>query len=192
MDGGSGQSSDNSDNHLAVSEQGLETNEAKPLSTAVPSQEPEGSISWTASEFIVHKKGLFWYVLIFLGSIIIAFLTWLLTKDVISTSVIVVAGLLLMVYGAKRPHEINYQIDREGIHIGGRSLAFDRFRSFSTVHQGAFSSLVLYPMKRFALITTAYYDPQDEKKILDIISTYLPLEEKGRDLIDDLMWKIRF
>ena len=191
MDGGSENNKLN-DDQLIVSETVASHDQVNPVSTAIPPQGPEGSISWTASEFIVHKKGLFWYVLIFLGSIIIAFLTWLLTKDVISTSVIVVAGLLLMVYGAKRPHEINYQIDREGIHIGGRSLAFDRFRSFSTVHQGAFSSLVLYPMKRFALITTAYYDPQDEKKILDIISTYLPLEEKGRDLIDDLMWKIRF
>lgn len=192
MDGGSGQSSDNSDNHLAVSEQGLETNEAKPLSTAVPSQEPEGSISWTASEFIVHKKGALWYLSLSVVTAFVAFISWFLTNDITSAAVIIVAGVLLMVYGTKGPHEISYRIDYDGLHIGNRSIPFEMFRSFSIDHREAFSSLVLNPMKRFSLVTTLYYDPQDEKKILDIISSYLPLEEKGRDLIDDLMWKIRF
>ncbi len=192
MDGSSEQNSNLNDDHLIVSEQSAETNEVKPLATAIPPRGAEGSISWTASEFIVHKKSPLWYLFLFFGSMILAYVIWLLTGDVISASVIAIAGILLMIYGAKRPHEINYRIDREGVHVGNRSIQFDKLRSFSIAHQGAFSSLVLFPMKRFSMLTTAYYDPQDEQKILDIISSYLPLEEKGRDLIDELLWKIRF
>lgn len=191
MDGGS-EEHPQEDRGIVVSESLSSPEPLNPVTTSIPPQGPEGSITWTASEFVAHTKSIAWYFMVIISSVIIAAIIWLLTKDVISSSVIVIAGFALSFYGAKRPREIEYRIDQDGVRIGNKQYGFDRFRSFSTVHQGTFSSLVLFPLKRFALLTSAYYDPSDEEKIIDIISNYLPLEEKRRDLVDELMWKIRF
>lgn len=191
MDGGLENNSERDSNIAAISPTG-DSNEVNPVTTVMPTEAPNESITWTASEFVAHKKGLLWYVLVIGVAIFVAGLIWLLTRDITSTSVILVAALVLIIYGAKRPRELKYRVDREGIHIGDKDYPYDRFHSFSTVHQGAFSSLILYPMKRFAQLSSAYYDPLDEQKIISIISSYLPQEERRRDLVDDLMWKIRF
>ena len=47
-------------------------------------------------------------------------------------------------------------------------------------------------MKRFAPLTTIYYDPQIEEKIFNILADQLPLEERQPDAVDRLMAKIRF
>ena len=87
---------------------------------------------------------------------------------------------------------LQYRIDQGGLHIGSETFSFERFRSFSIDRTGAFSCLVFMPLKRFSPLTTVYYDPSDEPKILALLSLYLPLEERSKDLIDELMWKIKF
>ena len=191
MDGGLEPNSSN-DRNIVMQSPETETAASQPVSTAIPPQSTEGSISWTASEFVAHKKGSLWYLAVILASVILSGLILLLTRDKISSIAIIVVTIILIFFGAKRPRELEYRIDKEGVLIGPKSFTFDLFRSFSIVHQGVFSSLVFYPMKRFSLLTSVYFDPLDEQKIVAIVSSYLPLEERQRDIIDDLMWKIRF
>ncbi len=162
------------------------------VSTAVPPTGSEGSITWTASEFVAHQKSPSWYLLLVAGSIVLAAIFWLLTKDILTSSTVLVAAIMLIVVGSKKPRELTYHIDNKGLSIGDKSFPFDQFRSFSVYRQGAFCSLVFKPLKRFAFLTTVNYDPADETKIMDILTSYLPVEEQKRDFIDDLMWKVRF
>ena len=166
--------------------------EINPVSTAIPPAGSDGSITWTASEFVQHQKGPLWYVTLLIISAISAFIIWLVTKDVTTAGSILVAMLMFAIWAAKKPRELEYRVDNQGVHIGGKTLPFELFRSFAIDKKGAFSSLVFFPLKRFSLLTVVYYDPADEAKIVAILSSYLPMQEKGRDLIDDLMWKIRF
>ena len=163
-----------------------------PVSTAIPPKGPEGSITWTASEFIEHKKNASWYLILVAVTVVVAGLIWLITKDKITTATIVVVALMIGIIGSKKPRELEYRIDNEGLHIAGRQYPFNEFRSFSVIRQGSISGLVFRPLKRFSLLTTAYYDPSDEQKILDIIGFYLPMEEGKRDIIDEIMWKLHF
>ncbi|MCL4358011.1 hypothetical protein M1512_03930, partial [Patescibacteria group bacterium] len=48
-----------------------------PQSTAIPPTGSEGSITWTASEFIAHNKGPLWYITLTAVSVVVAFLVWL-------------------------------------------------------------------------------------------------------------------
>lgn len=159
---------------------------------AIPPRGPEGSISWTASEFIEHKKSASWYLILVGATIIITGIIWFLTKDKITTATIVVVAVMVGLIGSKKPRELEYRIDSEGLHIAGRHFPFNEFRSFSVVHQGSTSGLVLRPLKRFSLLTTAYYDPADEQRILDILGPYLPMEQGKRDIIDEIMWRLHF
>lgn len=149
-------------------------------------------ITWTASEFVAHNKSAGWYALLMIGTLLLAAVVFFVTRDIISVSVVIVAGLLLGVYGAHQPRQVEYIVDRRGIGIGQKHHTYDEFKSFSVAPEGAFSSLVFMPLKRFAVPTTIYYAPDDEERILSILADHLPLEEHRRDAVDSLMHRIRF
>jgi hypothetical protein len=150
------------------------------------------AVTWTASEFIAHAKSLGWYVVLVAGTAVFAAAVYLLTRDRISVVVIVVAALLLGVYANHKPRQMEYRLDGRGLTIGDKHFSYDQFRSFSVLPEGAFSSIVFMPLKRFALTTTIYYAPEDEDKIVNLLSDHLPLDERGHDAIDRLMHRIRF
>lgn len=163
-----------------------------PRSVATPPTGPEGGISWTASEFVAHNKSPLWYGLLVLISLVVVVGIWLLTHDFITTIVIALAAAAFGAVAARQPRELAYRLDGSGLTIDQRQFTYGQFRSFAVMREGAFSSIVFMPMKRFAPLTTIYYDPSDEAKIVDLLSDRLPLEDRQHDLVDRFMWRIRF
>ncbi len=153
---------------------------------------PAPSITWTASEFISHQKSPGWYAALLGGTVVFAALVWVLTKDLISAGVIVFAGVMFGVYATRKPRQVTYTLTAEGVEIDGRQHRFNEYRSFSLQSEGAFSSITLTPHKRFGFITSIYYDPADEDKIIDILGYRVPHEERDPDLVDQLMRRMRF
>lgn len=150
------------------------------------------AVTWTASEFIHHNKAASWYLGLGVATVLLAALIFLITRDVVSTAVIIVAGLLLGVYAARPPRQLEYRIDQRGVFIGHKHYGYDDFKSFTVVPEGAFSSIVFMPLKRFALALTIYYAPEDEEHIMAVLAGRLPFEEPRRDAVDSLMRRIRF
>ncbi len=54
---------------------------------------PAGTKTWTASEFVAHQKTPGWYGLLALAALVLSGLIYLLTRDIISASVVIVAAL---------------------------------------------------------------------------------------------------
>ena len=150
------------------------------------------SITWTASEFIAHSKTAGWYIMLTVAAVILAAADWLLTKDLVSSIIILFAALLLGVYAAHKPRQLQYQLDDMGLTIGDKRFTYDQFQSFAIVPEGAFSSIVFMPLKRFAPFTTIYYDPADEEKIITLLADRLPMEAREHDAIDRFMRRIRY
>jgi hypothetical protein len=157
-----------------------------------PTDGNDQSVTWTASEFVAHDKSAVWYVLLLAGTLLLAALFFLLTRSLVTVAVVIVSGLLLGIYGARQPRQLEYRLDGRGVDIGPRHHGYDEFRSFSVVPEGAFGSIVFMPLKRFAVATTVYYAPDDESKILAILTDQLPFEEHRGDAVDSLMRHIRF
>lgn len=174
--------------------------EAKELDDSFESAQPEdadnedqaGAITWTASEFIAHAKSLGWYATLAAAAIALAAIFFLITRDPVSVGVVIVSAILLGTYGRHQPRQLEYRVDNNGLNVGQKRFGYDEFRSFSIIPEGAFSSIVFMPLKRFAVPTTIYFPPEDENKIASLIANHLPLEERGHDAIDRLMQRIRF
>lgn len=168
--------------------------------TPQPEQQPaapvarqtENSVSWSASEFVAHQKTGGWYVMLLLAGIVVAGLVYLLTRDFVSAGTIVVVGVILGVFAARKPRTLQYQLDSRGIHIGNKSYPYSDFKSFSMIDEGPFNSIALTPLKRFMPNISIYFEPNDEEHITRVLSSYLPFEEGKKDAIDKLMHKIRF
>lgn len=174
------------------------TNETTQPITKTPSQEQAGStddlphISWTASEYADHPKTGGWFLLLGLGSAILAAIVYLITKDAISTGIVIVLGILFGVFAARQPRVLQYAIDHTGIHIDQKFYAYQSFKSFSVVHDQAIGYISLMPLRRFMPPITIHYDPEDEEKIANTLAEYLPYEDHKPDVVDRLSRKIRF
>jgi hypothetical protein len=149
-------------------------------------------VSWTASEFIAHAKSFKWYAALFLGAVVFAALVYLVTRDYVSVGVVLGAALIFGIYAGHPPRELQYRLDGSGLTIGKKHFTYGEFRSFSVLPEGAFSSIVFMPLRRFAVPTTIYYAPDDEDKIVSLLGSYLPIEERGHDAVDRLMHRIHF
>lgn len=157
-----------------------------------PAAASSGPVSWTASEFIAHEKSSNWYVVLFGGAVVAAGLCWLIFKDLLSSIVILVAVGILAAYSKRQPRELQYTLDDSGIDIGEKHYAYTQFRSFSVIEDGAFSSIELMPLKRFAPPISVYYDPANEEAIAQALTPHLPFQPKQPDPIDKFIRRIRF
>lgn len=157
-----------------------------------PVIDEEGSIVWTASEFIAHEKAASWYGTLALVAVIATAFVYLLTKDEISSVVVIVCALAFGFYAGRQPQQVRYVLADFGVGVGDKFYPFEEFRSFTIARDGAFSSIIFYPLKRFSTFTTIYYAPENEEQIVDILAERLPFEEHQPDPVDRLMRKVRF
>ena len=164
-----------------------------PLQQPQPAAHQDDSqVSWTASEFIAHQKGFEWYLGLGLGGILLAAVVFLLTRDFVSSGMIIVVALAFGVFAVKKPRVLQYIVDDNGITIGQKHYVFSMFKSFSVIDDDAAHSLLLMPMQRFMPSISVYYAPEDEEKILTKIADFLPFEERTQDVVDRIMRRIRF
>lgn len=168
---------------------GNNTEYDEPAGYQMASIEP---ISWTASEYIDHEKNHSWYLGIGVLSIIVAIGAYLLTRDIVSGVVILIAGGLLVAGGARKPRTLQFMIDTNGVQIGEKLYPYANFKSFAIMEEGAFSSIQLMPAQRFSPAVSLYYPPEQEELIVDSLGSFLPHEERQRDPIDRLMRRIKF
>jgi len=152
----------------------------------------EGAIGWTASEYIAHEKSINWYLALAGIAALLAVLTYLLTRDVISCVVVIVCAAVFGGYAARKPRELQYQLDGGGFSIGDKYYPLSEFRCFSVNEDAAIPSVDLLPLKRFMPVMTIYYHPDDQDPILSVLSAALPFEDHHLDAVDRLLKKIRF
>jgi hypothetical protein len=157
-----------------------------------PSDPALNDVTWTAAEFIEHEKSANWYGALAAVGVIIAALVYFLTKDKISTAVVVVVLIGFGFYAARKPQTQEYRLSVGGIQIGSKVYNFHDFKAFSVVEDGAVISVILSPLRRFMPPLTIYVAPQVEEQVIDFLSAFMPFEQHRADAVDSLMRKIRF
>jgi hypothetical protein len=163
-----------------------------PGHTASGYSAPDKTIEWTASEFIAHHKGFGWYALLFLGTVLVTALIFWITRDRIAAGAIVVCALIFAVAGAHKPRVLTYRLDSSGLTIGPKFYPYNNYKAFAVIDEGPFSSISFLPLKRFMPGLSIYFAPEDEAHIIEVLSSYLPLQPGSTSAFDDLMRRIRF
>lgn len=155
-------------------------------------QTPHETVTWTASEYIAHEKTAGWYLLLAVVVVGAAGVVYLLTKEIVSTVVIVIMGAAFASFANRKPQELTYTLDSNGLKIGDKAFNYSQFKSFTIIEEGAIDSIMIMPLQRFMPPLSIYFDPSDEEKITDALSGYLPYEDRKQDPVDRLMRKVRF
>ena len=183
----------------AINESNIENTPPAP-STAdtVPTSQGQNNdlqqalISWRASEFASSDKNSSWYLLLAIGSVIFAALTFLLTRQIFSVIVILVLGITIAFYGRLKPRILDYTIDKNGIFAGNKYYSFSQFKSFSIIEDQAIPSIHLTPIKKLMMPLTIYISPAETDNIIEILGSFLPFENKKRDIADKISQKLHF
>jgi hypothetical protein len=148
--------------------------------------------SWSASEYIAHQKAASWYFGLLGIAVVVAAIVYIVTRDIISSIVVLVVAVLFGVFATRKPQVLEYAIHDSGLQIGNKFYTFQDFKSFSLIDDGAISSIFLMPTKRFMPGLTIYFPPEQEKQVTEAIGAYLPFEERDLDPVEKLMKKVRF
>lgn len=159
----------------------------------VPAEVSEEPLfNWSAPDSFSMTKNASWYIMLLLITLGVSAAIYFLTKDKITTGVILVSGLLIGVYAAKKPKTVNYQLTKHGFTVNGRYHEFGEYRSFSVVIHGDARSVVLTPLKRFMPYMYIYFASDMEQQITSSLADVLPKETSHRDAIDNVLRKIGF
>jgi hypothetical protein len=149
-------------------------------------------VEWTASEYLANPKGVGWFGILAVGSVLLAAIVYFVTKDMISAVVVAILGIIVGVFAARQPKTLHYKIDSDGIHIGNKLYPYGGFKAFSVAREHAIGFIALLPLKRFMPPLIVHYDDKDEETIADTLSAYLPFEEHKPDFVDTITRKVRF
>ncbi|MHB1864877.1 MAG: hypothetical protein ACYCPS_01770 [Candidatus Saccharimonadales bacterium] len=157
-----------------------------------PSSDDEPLFNWSSPDSFSARKDIVWYLVLILVTLIVAAGIYLITKDKITTSVIIVSGILVGIYASKKPRLVNYQVTKYGFTVNGRYHRFGEYRSFSIVHHGEGRSAILTPLKRFMPYMYIYFASDIEQKIESILTDVLPKETSRKDALDKIIRKIGY
>jgi len=170
--------------------------ELSPASSDTPSVAEENVenplFKWSSPDSFSSNKTLVWYLSLLVITLGVAAGIYFITKDKITTTVILVSGLLIGFYGAKKPRMVNYEINRSGFSVNGRYYRLSNYRSFAVINHGDGRNLILTPLKRFMPYMYIYCDKTIEPKISSLLSEVMPSETTHRDGIDRFLRKIGF
>lgn len=150
-------------------------------------------LTWTASEFIAHEKSAGWYGLLAVGAALVAAGAFIITShDMISTGAVVLVAITFGMFAARQPKVRQYVLSDVGLHIGDKTYGYQDFKSFSVAEEGAITSIVFMPLKRFMPSLTIYLSPDLEDKVVDTLAARLPMEQHRQDAVDGFLKRIRF
>lgn len=167
------------------------TSNENPTSTGLaPAQ--INPVSWSASEYIAHNKGVSWFVLLGVALFVLVVGAYFVAGDIITPVVVAIAGITFGVFAGRPPRVLQYSLDSRGIKIGDKFYAYSDFRSFDISDDSPLPAILLLPLKRFLPPITVFYEQKEEDAILNVLGSYLPHEEQQPDMVDRLMRRIRF
>lgn len=164
-------------------------NSAPPPAAMPPAQK---SVAWQAPEFIEHIHGPGWYASLLLITAAVAAAVYFSTGEYFATVTIVVVGVIVGVFAGHKPQPVQYEISSSGLAVNDKNYPYNSFKSFAVMREGPLNSINLYPLKRFMPPVSAYFQPADEKKIVEALGDYLPYEERKMEGIDRLSRRLRF
>lgn len=160
--------------------------------TAQPAQSAVAAIEWQASEYITREKNTLWFVLLGVVAVVLAALALFLIKDITFAILIVVMAVAVGLFARRPARDLSYRLSYDGLTINGKFFAFQDYRAFGVVQEGALYSITLLPRKRFAPGVNVYFPPEQGEQIVDMFGAVLPMEHIKQDFIDRLSEKLHF
>lgn len=144
-------------------------------------------IIWRAAEFKYFKKSFGWYVTV-IGIAALLVIFALTQNNFFFAVFIVLATIMLVFLGKKRPKVVRFEITDNGVSVGKDiSYSYDELEGYTVrEYEHRLSEIVI---KRNAVVDPFLKMPVDSKKLpkaVDKLSKHIPEKEYEESMIDTL------
>jgi len=149
-------------------------------------------VHWTASEYIYQEKNGLWFVIFTIVVLAFVAVDIFFIKSYTFSALVIVMAAAVIVYSRRPPRNIEYTLSGDqGLYIGEKLYHFSEFKSFGLIQDSGHNSIMLIPVKRFALGVSVYFPQEVGEQIVDIFGARLPMETLKLDMIDKIVRKLR-
>ncbi len=149
-------------------------------------------IHWSALEYDHKEKSVDWFWAIGLSAIAGAVIA-ILYKNYFFGVFLILAGVCMGMFGARKPQMVEVGIFEEGVIVGDRKYEWAKLHGWNIVGVGESQQLVLHTERPMAPVMTVPMPFQDAQKVQEILNAHLEqndqLHNKG---IERLMDKIGY
>jgi hypothetical protein len=164
----------------------------QPEAQASKTHAVEEPVHWSASEYIGSKKGGLWFVAFAVVVIALIAADLFLFKSYTFTALVVVMAVALIVLTMRPSRMVEYTLSGDqGLYVGEKLYHFCEFKAFGVISEDGHHSIMLIPIKRFALALSVYFPEEVGEKIVDILGARLPMRDLKLDAIDIIVRKLR-
>ncbi len=147
---------------------------------------------WIGPEYVYNEKSTKWYLYASLITIVLIIGFYFLTKEIITSIVIILFASVFVYYAARKPKQLHYKIDQHSIEIDNKTYLMSDFKSYSIADEGKIINISFSPIKRFAPVLPIYINQDDSDKLFALLSQTLPYNEEKRDVVDNFFERIKF
>jgi hypothetical protein len=148
-------------------------------------------ITWQAPEFIKYEKPKGWYMAVWIIAIALAVVGFL-TKSVFMIVLVVVAGLLVTLYGAKSPKILSFVLSEKSLTIQKREYPLEDFSSFWIFPDEEWHTLSLNHKKRTKQHLKILVPTDIVRRVRQLTIGVLLEEEQQRSALEEFADKLRF
>lgn len=147
--------------------------------------------AWSMPLLSHGQKDATWFGSYTLAAILLAALTYIFTRDIVSTVVVLFAVGMLIYSGSRRPVEQHYTLGDDFVAAGRRRYEFRDFKAFTVDQQAAATTIAFVPLKRFMPLVAISVPNEGAQSVIEHIADYLPMEPHKNDAIDGILKRIR-
>lgn len=151
----------------------------------------EERITWSALEYPVREKTTDWYWALGIMAIAGAVASYILA-NILFSILILLGAFTVAVYGARRPHIVEFEIDRRGIRSGATLYPYSSLVSFWIIEGAEESKILLQSGKVFMPYIVIPLGEEDPETVREVLLNYLKEEEHTEPLAQRIMDYLRF
>lgn len=156
---------------------------------------PKKEINWSAPEFEFITKGVGWYWLTIIVAIIMSALA-LWQENVLFAVFVIIATILVLIWGRSHPKMIDFRINESGLAIGEqKNYSYGELKGF-TIRQGYVDSelveIVFQKKNHLSPYIKILANGQDTEVIKEFLSQYLSQIEYEESLIEHIARLLKF
>ncbi len=151
-------------------------------------------IQWQSPEFEYREKGVSWYWLsIILAVVVLGLAIW--QKNFLFGFFIVIAEILILVWGNREPRLVNFVLSEKGLAIdGGEPSPYEQITSFAidTPEEGVFANLFISFRRKLKPSLHINIPKERLAEIQKALTPLLPQQDPEQSFLDTLEELIRF
>lgn len=142
-------------------------------------------LSWKAPDFVYYPKNFTWYLVVSVLAIGIG-VAFYYMQNYLGMTMVILAGIILIILGNKKPKDRLYKIDKDNLYIDDKIYLLKDFKSYYVTYVGDYVNLHLEKNKKLSTPISTLLSNNDAETIINYIKKYFPENTKITNTASDL------